>query len=198
MSVGAVGQPRRSAHRSMTRRDLAHRSRREFRDVRHPLWPQLRVERVLVCPSGIHVVTSVAGPDIGTVDEVAPRALAATSRTAADLVASLLPPRYRSRVRPVLCRVDDVPMAELVDDVLVTSPSTLEHIVASSPVVLSTSEVNEVALRLDARLEPFPVPTAPVRRRWGRRKGLLAALVAATSAAATVVLSAGGAFPLPR
>ena len=65
------------------------------------------------------------------------------SHAAAGVVASLLPQRYREQVRPVLCRVDDVAMAELVDDVLVTSPTTLEHIVASSPPVLSTSEVNE-------------------------------------------------------
>lgn len=185
MSLGAVGQPRRSARRT----DLVKRSRREFRDVRHPMRPDLRVERVLVCPSGVHVVTSLPAGADAAVAHLAPPAVVAAGHTAADLVAGLLPKRYRDRVRPVLCRVDDVPMAELVDDVLVTSPSTLEHIVASSPVVLSTSEVNDVALRLDARLEPFPLPEAPERRRWSRRRGVVAVLVAASSTAGVVALA---------
>lgn len=48
-----------------------------------------------------------------------------------------LPPRYRGHVRPVLCRTDDHPSAESVDGVLVTTRETLEHILRSSPVVLS-------------------------------------------------------------
>jgi hypothetical protein len=174
--------------------------RRELRDVRHPLRPDLRVERVIVCPSGVHVVTSlaVAGAGTGAGGEPASPAAVAASRTTADLVAVLLPQRYRDRVRPVLCRVDDVAMAELVDDVLVTAPSTLEHIVASSPVVLSTSEVSEVATCLDARMEAFPVPTPPRRRRWSLRRVLLS-VVAASSGVAVLVLAHGvvGGVPLP-
>jgi hypothetical protein len=169
MSVGAVREPRHSARHD----ELARRRRREFHNVRHPSRPDLRVERILVSHSGIHVVTSVpSGSD---------RFLVSRSRVAADLVASLLPERYRGRVHPVLCRVDDVAMADLVNDVLVTTAGTLEHIVRSSPVVLSTSEVNEVALRLDARLEPFPMTPKPRQRRWTWRRALVAGVAAAAS-----------------
>ncbi|HEX6877826.1 MAG TPA: hypothetical protein VF165_19355 [Nocardioidaceae bacterium] len=198
MSLGAVGQPRRNARRSIPHREHAKRRRRELHDVRHPMRPELRIERVLVCPSGIHVVTSLAAPAVGAVDEIAPPSVVAAGHTAADLVAAVLPRRYRNRVRPVVCRLDEVAMAELVDDVLVTSPSTLEHIVAASPVVLSTSEVNDVALRLAARLEAFPVPTPARRRRWDRRHSTAVALVAGSVAAAGVALAERvGALPLP-
>jgi hypothetical protein len=154
------------------------------------------VERVLVSPSGVHVVTSlpVGSAPTASVDAGA----VSTAKAAADVVTALLPQRYRGRVRPVLSRLDEVAMAEIVDDVLITAPSTLEHIVACSPVVLSTSEVNDVALRLDARLEPFPIAHAQTRRRWRRRHSLLLALGAAASSAAVVVLTQGvGGVPLP-
>jgi hypothetical protein len=195
MTLGAV----RHAGRTARRVDLAERRRREFRDVRHPLIPDLRVERVIICPSGIHVVTSLP---VGTGvpgRPVADPVFVAAGQAAADVVAALLPQRYRGRVRPVLCRVDEVAMAELVDDVLVTSAGTLEHIVSSSPVVLSTSEVNDVALRLDARLEPFPITHVQRRRSW-RRCGLVGGLVAAASAVGAVAVlltEQVGALPLP-
>ena len=89
-------------------------------------------------------------------------------------------------------------MAELLDDVLVTSPGTLQHIVTSSPPVLSTSEVRDVALRLDARLEPFPVSAPGGRRRRIRRPVLVAALAAASSGAAAVLVAQhAGVLPLP-
>lgn len=187
MTLGAYREPRRPARRI----DLAERRRRELRDVRHPWQPDLRIEHVLICPSGIHVVTTLpVGEE--------PAVMLPTAQAAAEVVASLLPPRYRERVRPVLSRDDDIAMAELVDGVLVTDPSTLEHVVAASPVVISTSEVNDVALRLDARLEPFPLPDAKPRRGWRRRHSVLAALVAAASAAGGYVLTEGGvSVPLP-
>jgi hypothetical protein len=148
------------------------------------------VEKVLVCPSGIHVVTSVpAGSD---------RFLVSRSKVAADLVASLLPERYRGRVRPVLCRLDDVALADLVNDVLVTTATTLEHIVRSSPVVLSTSEVEEVAQRLDARLEPFPMTPSTGHTGWTRRRGILAGLVTAASTTGILAfVQEVGALPVP-
>jgi len=195
MTLGAVREPRRGARHS----DLTGRRRqRELRDVRHSQRPDLRVERVLVSPSGIHVVTSLhVAPGAADGPAVAPGDLE-SAHAAAGVVASLLPQRYRARVHAVLCRVDDVAMAELVDDVLVTSPATLEHIVAFSPVVLSTSEVNDVGLRLEARLEPFPVARTQRRRRWGRRHSVVAGLLAVASGTAAFVLTKEiGAVPLP-
>lgn len=185
MARAAVQDPARRTRGN----DLAARRRREFRDVRHPLRPDLRVERILVCPSGVHVVTAVP--------TVPPPDVLGSGRAAADVVTALLPQRYRDRVRPVLCRMESEPMAELVDGVLVTTPDTLEHIVRSSPVVLSTSEVNDVALRLDARLEPFPVAPADRGRRSGRRRAVLATLGLVTSAGTVVLLDALGAIALP-
>lgn len=185
MSMGAVREPWHTARHH----ELAQRRWREFHNVRHPLRPDLRVERVLVCPSGVHVVTTLP------VD--ADRFLVSRSRLAAELVAALLPERYRARVRPVLCREDDVAVADLVQDVLVTSATTLEHIVRSSPVVLSTSEINEVALRLDARLEPFPVAQVTRPRRWSRRHSIAALAAIASAAAAGVLTQEVGSLPLP-
>lgn len=183
MSTGVAREPRRSTPAP----SLRERRRRELRDVRYPPRPDLRIERVLVCPSGVHVVTTLyasAAPSAAALDP----AQLASARATADLVAALLPERYRARVRTVVCLADGVPLAELVDDVLVTSPSTLEHIVGSSPAVLSTSEVHEVALRLDARTEPFPV--TPVReRRRGRRRTVAAGVLAAVCAAAAALLA---------
>jgi hypothetical protein len=190
MTTGAVRGPGRRARDAA----LRERSRREFRDVRHPQRPGLRVEHVLVCPSGVHVVTTLPSP-ARTGEPVVDPAVLVRGRAAAEVVAALLPPRYRDRVRPVLCVADDVAVAEIVEDVLVTSPSTLEHIVGSSPVVLSTSEVNDVALRLDARLEPFPVAHVRTRPRWRRRAAVLVASVVAASGAAAALLAHGGVTP---
>lgn len=189
MARGAVREPRRRTRRTQqAAQRTPTRGRREFRDVRHPLRPDLRVDRVIVCHSGVHVVTSIRTGDYVPV---------AAGHAAADVVSSLLPPRYRDRVRPVLCSPHDVPMADLVDDVLVTTPDTLEHIVRSSPVVLSTSEINEVAVRLDARLEPFPVVAGVRRTRWSLRRGLVAAAVSATAAGGVVLLDVLEVVALP-
>lgn len=194
MTLGAVREPRHADRRV----GLAQRRRRELRDVRHASRPGLRIEQILVCPSGVHVVTGL--PVKGETDpgRVASAEQVAVAGEAAEVVSSLLPRRYADRVRPVLCHEDDVPLAEVVDGVLVTSPSTLEHILAASRAVLSTSEVNEVALRLDARLEPFPVVQTPPRARWRRRHTVLVGLVAAAaSAAAAAVAEGAGSLPLP-
>jgi hypothetical protein len=187
MTTGAVRRPGRGAQDAA----LRDRRRRELRDVRHPQRPDLRVERVLVCPSGVHVVTTLDPPARRGEPVVDPVVLV-SGRAAAEVVAALLPPRYRNRVRPVLCVAGDVALAELVEDVLVTSAGTLEHIVSSSPVVLSTSEVNDVALRLAARLEPFPVATLRTRPRWRRRGAVLVASAVAASGGAAALLAHAG------
>ena len=191
MTRGTVWEPRRTQPD-----DRPDRSRRELHDVRHPLQPGLRVERVLVCPSGVHVVTSAPPSLAGDRPDAV---LVAAARAAADVVAGLLPVRYRDRVRPVLCHLDAPPMADLVDDVLVTTPSTLEHVVSSLPVRLSTSEVGDVVRRLEAGLEPFPVPAPEPASRWSRRRvvaGLAAAAVATAVAGGGVAAGIDG-LPLP-
>jgi hypothetical protein len=115
---------------------------------------------------------------------------------AAEVVAALLPPRYRGRVRAVLCRTDDAPVAQDVDGVLVTTLDTLKHVVSFSPVVLSTSEVNEIALRLSSHLEPCPVVPTQRGRRWRRRHGL-AALGLLGLPAAAAALTWLDLLPLP-
>jgi hypothetical protein len=190
MTTGAVRRPGRRVRDAA----LRERRRRELRDVRHPQRPDLRVECILVCPSGVHVVTTLPTPVRPEDPDVDPAVLT-RGRAAAEVVAALLPPRYRDRVRPVLCVADDVAMADLVEDVLVTAPSTLEHILGSSPVVLSTSEVDDVALRLDTRLEPFPVAHVRTRPRWHRRAVVLVASALAASGAAAALLAHGGVAP---
>jgi hypothetical protein len=181
MTRGAVREPSTAARLA----HVAERRRRQFVDVRHPGRPELRVERLLVSPGGIHVVTSRDSMGEAHLD---------TARAAAQVVADLLPVRYRARVQAVLCRTDGVDLAEQVDGVLVTSPVTLEHIIRSTPVVLSTSEVTDVALRLDARLEPFPVVRAGAGRPR-RRRLVLAAAVSGLAAAAASVLAPAAELP---
>jgi hypothetical protein len=168
------------------RTGLAGARRREINAVRHASRPDLRLDRVVVAPSGIYVVTGggrrvpqqrLAGEPAGQPDTDRDRA-----REAGGLVAGLVPARYRAHVRAVLTRSDEAG-ADVVDGVLLTSPDTLEHVVQHAPVVLSTSEVNEVALRLSAVTEPFPEASgAPTRGRWRRRAAVLGTLTAAAAA----------------
>jgi len=176
----------RSTRGSEGRPAPSDRVHRTLNDVRDPAHPDLRVEQIRVCPSGIHVVTFVADgatplPGSPVVDR---------ARAAADVVATLLPPRYRDRVQPVLCRTDPAEVVSLVEDILVTSPGPFEHILRSSRLVLSTSEVNEIGLRLGALLEAYPL--SPVdrdrHRAWHR-------VVAATVAAAGLATLALARFP---
>lgn len=113
-------------------------------------------DHVLVGPSGVYVVVRRLGAlDIDVVD----------TRVAAASVAALLPVRYRPSIVPVLCVEDDDPIAESHGDVLVTGLSTLEHVVRSSPVVLSTSEVRGLGAALAGVLGNRPAaPDKPPRR----------------------------------
>jgi hypothetical protein len=170
------------------RTGLAGARRREISAVRHASRPGLRLDRVVVAPSGIHVVTAGSRrvPQQRVTGEPAGQPTADPDRDRASeaggLVAALVPARYRSHVRAVLTRCDEAG-ADVVDGVLVTSPETLEHVVQHAPLVLSTSEVNEVALRLSAMTEPFPEATAvPARGRWRRRAAVLGTLTAAATA----------------
>jgi hypothetical protein len=150
--------------------------RRELRDVRHRSRPELRVERVLVAPSGIYVISTEAD-------------LAAAQRTAqqaTELVRALVHPRYRAQVRGAVSR-PEATGADVVEEVLVTAPDTLEHVVGHSPVVLSTSEVTEVAMRLTALTEPFPIREAAPRRRPWHRWALAGGLAAASTATAVAL-----------
>lgn len=179
MTLGAVRDPRPAPHRN----SQGPRGRWELVDVRHPLHPDLRVDRVIVCTSGVHVVTTLPTADDGGPDA----ALVGVGHLAADVVRSLLPARYRDRVRPVLCVTVSEPVADLVDGVLVTTAETLEHIVRSSPVVLSTSEAHEVARRLEAGLSAPPGAASRSDARRTRRPHLLAAAAAGTAAVAVLL-----------
>lgn len=132
---------------------------KQFHDVYRPGRTDAQIDHVLVGPSGVYVIQY--------------RDLASSSLEAsltepsesADAVGALLPARYRSRVRPVLCFREAEPVADLVDGVLVTSSMALEHILRSSPVVFSTSEVAELFTRLKTGLVQVPaVPSRP--RPW--------------------------------
>lgn len=155
---------------------------RHVRDVRRPDRPEEKVDHVSIGPSGIHVIGYRTHEPVEAGD-----AVLRDRREAARAVAALLPERYRSRTLPVLCFHEEVPVSTTLDEVLVTSAMTYDHVRRSSPVVLSTSEVNEVAGLLEARLEPYPVVPVQARRRplW-RRPALVAA------ALLTVAGGAGG------
>lgn len=113
-------------------------------------------DEVLVGPSGVYAIVRRAGTL--EIDLTA-------ARSAAAAVALLLPERYRDRVVPVVCMHDDDPVAERRAGVLVTGASTLEHVVRSSPPVLSTSEVRGLGSHLADRLEQLPAdPLRPPRR----------------------------------
>ncbi len=189
MARGSVRAPRTSAELA----HLAERRRKQLHDVLRPGSADVRIDRVLICPSGVHVVTHHFEAGRRPVDP----AVVTASLESAEAVAALLPPRYRERVRPVLCRSEDEPVAQSVRGVLVTSSDTLEHVLRSSPVVLSTSEVVEVAARLEARLAPFPVEDMRKRRRWGWRRWSLAGAATAASAAASVAVFAPDLLRIP-
>jgi len=122
------------------------------------------IDHLVIGPSGVYVIAADAE----------------ASSLATHAVAGLLQPRYRTRVRPV-CVQPDTSSVDDVDGVTITSYPILEHIVRSSPVVLSTSEVKEVAGRLAAGLQQLPAPGSRRRVTWRR-------LLAASAAAAAVAL----------
>ena len=156
---------------------------KQFYDVCWPGRSDAQVDHVLVGPSGVYVVQyqsseghQVTAPGLVLHHAEASLEAAVTEPSeSAQAVGALLPSRYRSRVRPVLCFREAEPVADLVGGVLVTSSMALEHILRSSPVVFSTSEVAELFACLKARLEQ--VPAAPSRPRQRRALGrMLAAL----------------------
>lgn len=173
---------------------------KQFLDVRWPERHDAQIEHVLVGPSGVHVIkyrsaNSGHAATKGIGPHGAGRSLDAAvmeSSEAAHAVGGLLPARYRSTVRPVMCFREDEPVADLVGNVMVTSRLALEHIVRASPIVLSTGEVAEVWASLDARLEAVPALPAPALRSWALFWKSLA--VAATAAAAAGVVAFGPAL----
>lgn len=171
----------RDARTGEALRDLPSSHWKQYRDVRRPGRPDVRIDHVLVGPSGIHVIayrpaTATADPAVGPCAE------------SAGAVAALLPDRYRSRVRALVCLRNQEPVAESAGGVLVTSLAAVEHILRGSPVVLSTCEVNEIAARLEARLQPFPVESAEQRRPRRVRRTVLGWAAAAAVVAGAVTL----------
>lgn len=163
---------------------------KQWYDVRPPARADVSVDHVLVGPSGVYLIgyppeglrgapypSATDGPSAwtGTVGRCS---------EAAAAVSSVLPARYRSCVRPVLCLGEEYSCAETLAGVLVTSGTTLAHILRASPLLLSTSEVCEVAELLRRRLEPVPVvPLDRPRRRVSRWLVAVAAAAAVTAAA---------------
>ena len=161
---------------------------KQFHDVYRPGRTDAQIDHVLVGPSGAYVIqygsskqllsqdpqVVASGPEL---DLCAVSFAAATTEPSESALAvgGLLPARYRSRVRPVLCFREAEPVADLVGGVLVTSSMALEHILRSSPVVFSTSEVAELFTRLKAGLVQVPaVPSRP--RPWWAFGRMVAAL----------------------
>lgn len=158
---------------------------KQLHRMRSPLRPDTTVEHVLVGPSGAFVISyQDAGGELGRTRMID----VAVVQDSAAVVGALLPSRYQQRVRPVLCLQGGQELAEEVTGVMVTSPFTLEHILRSSPPVLSTSEVAEVSSLLRSRLEQLPPPDAGLTRRWYRTR--VAAVTTAVAAAAASIAGA--------
>jgi hypothetical protein len=158
---------------------------KQLYDLRAPLHRDVRLDHVLVGPSGVYVIgyLPVAGRR-GLGD--APRTTVVDWADTVAAVGALLPPRYRERVRPVLCSRSDDPLADQVQGVLVTSYLALGHILRSSRVQLSTSEIAEVSALLRARLKPWQEEHAPAPKRSVLRRWLVGAAAAAAAVAAGV------------
>ncbi len=162
--------------------DLPASHWKQLHDVWQPGRPDTRVQHVLVGPSGIHVIDYLL--QSATAADAATQTCADKART----IGELLPDRYRSRVRAVVCIRNQEPVAESMDGVTVTSLLALEHILRESPVVLSTCEVTEIGLRLQGRLQPFPVAPADPRGSWSLRRRIVAWVAAAAVVAGAVVV----------
>jgi hypothetical protein len=144
--------------------------------LRWPGSPHLRIDEVLIGPSGVHFVlqqpaaarTTHAAAD-GADDELENAATLAAAGAAA--VGDLLPVRYRNLVSPAVRLTDTQDDALSIGTVLVASPGVLRHAWRHGPRVLSTSEATEIAGRLRAVLEPFPIePPTETKRRWRWRR----------------------------
>lgn len=166
----------------------------QMRRVRWPGRPDMLIDHVLVGPSGIYVIRYLPSePDTpGATTGHGRQRLhdlgAAACTEYADVINDLLPPRYRDRVRPVLCLRGDDERAEEVGGVLVASQSTFEHIVCSSPPVLSTSEVSQAYSSLRASLEQVPPAPDTSRRRLKVALRVAAASVAVAAASVAVLV----------
>jgi hypothetical protein len=163
---------------------------RRWHDVRRPDRPECRIEDLFVGPSGVYVV-SYPGTDVHVTGGRAYVSALDTAiercSVAADAVSDLIPARYRGGVKPVLCSRGDEPVADQVRDVLVTSNLAIGHILRSSPLHFSTSEVAEVSALLEASLEAWPVvPEERRGRPW--RRWLVACAAAAAAVATTLTL----------
>jgi hypothetical protein len=168
---------------------LGRLRRRELTDVRRPGDPTVRIDRVLIGPSGVHVITVTPGRRAWSPapEEVADAGVSATS------ISALLPARYRSRVRAVLCPTVDEELGEWVGEVLIASPVTLEHVLRSLSPSLSTSEVSEIANRLEALLDPYPTRDAtPPRRLLRGRLALVVALLGGGAVVAAGLVTGAG------
>lgn len=155
-----------------------------------------RIARVLVGPSGVHVVTDVAGqPDpVSTVTAAGPDLEASAQRAAAVAadVAGLLPLRYRHVVTAELCLTGLTATATSVGPVVAGSPDMLDQAWRNRRRVVSTSEAAVLVRMLGDRLEPFPEPVAPRRARWWRRwprRWVVGGAAALTGAAAGGVVA---------
>lgn len=161
----------------------------QMRRVCWPGRPDMLIDHVLVGPSGIYVIWYLAsepdrpGATKGRGGQRTHDVAAAACAEYIDIISGLLPLRYRDRVRPVLCLGGDDERAEESGGVLVASLGTFEHIVRSSPPVLSTSEVGQAYSSLKARLEQVPPAPDTSRRRFrvARRAAAASVAVAATS-----------------
>lgn len=169
----------------------------QMRRVCWPGRPDVLIDHVLVGPSGIYVIcypTSAPDRPDATRALGGERALDAAVATCAEhtgVIRDLLPPRYRARVRPVLCLGGDGERAEESGGVLLASLGAFEHIVHSSPPVLSTSEVHQANSCLRSRLEQVPPAPDPSRRRFGTALRVAAtSLAVATASTGVAVLGA--------
>lgn len=160
-----------------------------LRRVCCPGRPDSLIDHVLLGTSGIYVIRYLPS-DLDSLDAATGRLRqhlhdveAAVCAEYAETIRGLLPPRYRDRVRPALCLLHADERAEESGGTLVASLGTFEHIVRSSPPVLSTSEVSQAYAALKASLEQAPLApgTSPRRFRATRRVAAASVGVAAAS-----------------
>ncbi len=162
---------------------------KQFRNVRWPGRSDAQIDHVLVGPSGVYVIHyPPSEPQVRDDGGAWCEPEVAQSSEAARAVAGLLLPRYQATVRPLVCFLSDDALADVVDGVTITSRLALEHILRSSPVVLSTCEVAEVSGILNGRLEPVPLVAPESSARGGLRRRMLAGVAAAA------VVGVGAAF----
>ena len=163
----------------------------QLRCVSRPGRPDMLIDHVLVGPRGIYVIrylpsepdrpaAATTGGERQSLYDVGAAACVEQAAT----ISGLLLASYRDRVRPVLCLDGNDERAEEVGGVLVASLGTFEHIVRSSPPILSTSEVARVFSALQARLEQVPVLPGTSRQRF--RVALRTAATSIAVAAASV------------